>query len=237
MTTKRVARFFLHAAATAAILTAAAPAHAGRPFATEDAGVLEAGKCELEAFGARLTSREAPKETGWWVQPGCGLGLNSQLAVGGGRTKVEGESTTAVALIGKTFIRELTDDRFGVTLAYQLIGEGPPGESLEHAGTDLRAVLSAPLGGVLLHANLGWNRSEVDRINSTTWALAVEVPVGGGLDVGVESYGDDRTAAWLGIGARYALLPDKLFIDMSYALQAASARAKLLTVGLKIVLN
>lgn len=53
---------------------AASPANAGRPFATEDAGVLVAGECELEAYASRETAGDAPKETGWWVQLGCGLG-------------------------------------------------------------------------------------------------------------------------------------------------------------------
>lgn len=225
------------AAAAAALLVVAAPALAGRPFATEDAGVLEAAHCEFEAFAARLTARAAPKETGWWVQPGCGIGYRSQLALGGGRTKSDGAATSAVALAGKTFLRRLKDDRFGITLAYQFTGQTTASTSFELDGTDLDAVLSAPLGSAVVHGNLGWNRSRLDRIDATTWAVAIEMPIAGGVEVGAESYGDDRTPAWIGVGARFALVADRLFVDMSYAVQADGARARLLTVGMKLALD
>jgi hypothetical protein len=214
---------------------AASPAIAGRPFATEDAGVLAAGECELEAYALRQTAGDAPKETGWWVQPGCGVGFRTQLAAGGGRTKVESDRFTAAALSGKTWLRELGDDRTGVVLAYAVGGEKAPGGSFKHESTALAAVVSSPVAkDLLLHANLGWSRSQAGRLNSTTWALSLERTGDSGLDVGAEIYGDDQAAAWLGVGARYTLRPQKLFVDFSWAAQTNSARAKLVTVGLKL---
>ncbi|GIL05650.1 MAG: hypothetical protein BroJett031_21700 [Betaproteobacteria bacterium] len=214
---------------------AASPVIAGRPFATEDAGVLAAGECELETYALRQTAGDAPKETGWWVQPGCGVGFRTQLAAGGGRTKVESDRFTAAALSGKTWLRELGDDRTGVTLAYSIGGAKAPGGSFEHDSTALAAVVSSPVAKHLLwHANLGWSRSQAERLTSTTWALALERTSESGLDVGAEIYGDDHEAAWLGVAARYALRPEKLFVDVSWAVQTNSARAKQLTIGLKL---
>lgn len=213
----------------------ASPAIAGRPFATEDAGVLTAGECELEAYALRQTAGDAPKETGWWVQPGCGVGYRTQLAFGGGRIKVEPDRYTAAALSGKSRLHELTDEQTGVALAYAVGGEKAPGRSFKHESTALAAVVSWPVAkDLLLHANLGWSRSQAERLTSTTWALALERAGDSGLDVGAEIYGDDRAAAWLGVGARYALRPQKVFVDFSWAVQTNSARAKLVTVGLKL---
>jgi len=213
---------------------AASPASAGRPFATEDAGVLAAGECELETYLLRQTSGDAPKQAGGWVQPGCGVGFRTQLAAGGGRTKVESDRFTAAALSGKTWLRALGDDRTGVALAYAVGGERAPGGGFKRESTALAAVASSPVAkDLLLHANVGWSRSQAQRLNSTTWALALERTGDNGLDVGAEIYGDDRAAAWLGVGARYALRPQKLFVDSSWAVQTNSARAKLVTVGLK----
>jgi hypothetical protein len=92
-----------------------------------------------------------------------------------------------------------------------------------------------PLGALLLHANLGWNRGH--RISTTTWAVAFEYATAAGFDFGVEAYGDDRSAAFVGLGARYAVLAEKFFVDMSYAEQTDSARARSLTVGLKLAFN
>lgn len=227
-------RFIAQAAAAATLMGLSLPAFAGRPFATEDAGVLEPRSCELESFVARATAREAPRERGWWVQPGCGVGLHTQLAAGGGATRVEDESTRALALAGKTYVRQLQDDQAGFTVAYQVGWSKRPGESFKHGSTDVKGVLTVPLGELLLHANLGWNRAQIDRINSTTWAVAIEKPVGKGFDIGAEAYGDDRSDAWIGIGARYAVVPEKFFVDASYALQTDSARARLLTIGIKL---
>lgn len=199
--------------------------------------MVDPGSCEVEAFVSRVTARDTPRETGWWLQPGCGIGLRTQLALGGGRTRAVGSSIPSLALLGKTFLRELKDDRFGVTVAYQLVGQETSTRSLEHDLTDVKAVLTAPLGGPLLHTNLGWTRSRLEQLDSTTWALAVEVPVTPRFDLGVESHGDDRTAAWLGFGARYAVVADRFFVDLSYALQTSSARARLLTVGVKVALG
>lgn len=221
--------------AGALLALAALPALAGRPFATEDASVLAAGECELEAYALRQTAGDAPKETGWWIQPGCGVGFRTQVAAGGGRSKVESDRLSAAALSGKTWLREPGDEQTGVTLAYALRGEKAPAESFKHESTALAAVISSPLAKDLrLHANLGWSRSQADRQNSTTWALALEATGDGGLDFGAEIYGDDRAAAWLGVGARYALRPQKLFVDFSWAVQTNGARAKLGTLGLKL---
>ncbi len=178
---------------------------------------------------------DALKETGWWVQPGCGVGFRTQLAAGGGPSRVESDRFTAAALSGKTWLRELGDDRTGVTLAYSIGGAKAPGGSFKHDSTALAAVVSSPVAkALLLHANLGWSHSQAERLNSTTWALALERTGDNGLDVGAEIYGGDRAAAWLGVGARYAPRPQKLFVDFSWAVQTNSARAKLVTVGLKL---
>lgn len=199
------------------------------------AGVLTAGECELEVFALRQTAGDAPKETGGWAKPGCGIGYRTQLAFGGGRTKVEPDRHTAAALSGKTWLRELTDEQTGVALAYAVGGEKAPGRSFRHENTALAAVASSPVAkDLLLHANLGWSRSQAERLTSTTWALALERTGDGGLDVGAEIYGDDRSAAWLGVGARWALRPQKLSVDFSWAVQTDSARAKLVTIGLKL---
>lgn len=157
------------------------------------------------------------------------------MAFGGGRTKVEPDRLAAAVLSGKSWLRELGDEQTGVALAYAVGGEKAPGGSFKHESTALAAVVSSPVAkDLLLHANLGWSRSRAGRLNSTTWALALERTGDSGLDVGAEIYGDDRAPAWLGIGARYALCPQKLFVDFSWAVQTNSARAKLVTVGVKL---
>lgn len=209
------------------------PSWAARPFTTEDAGVIAGGDCELETFGSHVRARPDPSERGGWAQLGCGIGFNTQLAVGAGRFKSGDESNTAAALIGKTALRPLTDDSFGITLAYALQGIKPAGGQLRHADSSVALVVSIPHARWITHANLGISRSRLESKTAGTYALAIERLGEQGLDVGVEVFGKGGESPWIGTGARYAIMPEKLFVDLSFAVQSSDSHARQLTVGLK----
>jgi len=206
---------------------------AGRPFTTEDAGVIAAGDCELETFGSHVRARRDPSERGGWGQVGCGIGFNTQLAVGAGRFRSGDESSTVAALIGKTALRPLADDSFGITLAYALEGIKPSGRQLRHAGSSAALVVSIPHGRTIVHANLGIDRSRLESKTAGTYALAIERLGERGVDVGVEVYGQGGESPWIGTGARYAIKPEKLFVDFSFAVQSGGSDARQLTAGLR----
>jgi hypothetical protein len=208
------------------------PALAGRPFATEDAAVLEPRSCELEAFVARETARGADRVSGISALVGCGIGVQTQLGLGIGQDKAGGQKTSAVEMVGKTALVQPQDGRVGVTLAYGIAASKEPGASLRRDSSALGAVATVPWQDAMLHANLGWSRSHSNGIDSTTWALAYERPWGRGVDVGAEAFGDDRSAGWLGLAVRWTVI-EGLSFDASFAIQADSARAKLLTIGAK----
>ena len=206
---------------------------AGRPFTTEDAGVLAARDCELEAFGARLGARDEPLDRGGWGQLNCGVGIQTQLAVGAGRFESGDELRTITAVAGKTALRPLTDDSVGVALAYSLEGMRPSGRSMRHAGSTASLVISIPHGQTIVHGNLGIGRNHLESKTSGLYALAIERVGEQGVDVGVEIYGSSRESPWLGTGARYAIEADKLWADFSFAAQTGGGDARYLTVGLK----
>src|SRR6185295_9162342 len=91
---------------------------AGRPFTTEDAGVIDARTCELEAFGSHARAQTDPSARGAWAEVGCGIGFDTQLAFGMGRFNSVDGSRTAAAAMGKTALRPLSEDSFGMALAY-----------------------------------------------------------------------------------------------------------------------
>lgn len=215
--------------------TFAFTAWAGRPLATEDAGVLGRGECEIESYAGHVRDNSSPSVSTRWAQFGCGIGLNSQLAIGAGTERSEGELTKPAALMGKTFLRELTDEQTGFVLAYALFGAQDPGNSFKHDATELKGVVTAPRSGWLLHANLGSHYSHTSKLYSTVWALAVERPGAlGPVDLMAETYGDNHTAPWVQVAARWAVIPKRFYLDTSWGMQTDSARAKQVTVGLKI---
>lgn len=219
----------------AALLAGAATAaHAGRPLATEDADVLDPGACELEGFVARERASGTSAANGSTLQFGCGLGWHSQAALAHTRVRSDGETASAWALLGKTAIVPRADATPGLTLAWGLVAERIPGAATKHEATFLAAVATREWdGGWLAHANLGWWRSESASASTTTWNLALEKPVGAGVDVMGEFYGNDRTRAWLGLGLRWAAA-ERLSLNASYAVQDSAPRTRLWTVGFKV---
>jgi hypothetical protein len=213
----------------------ASPVWAGRPLATEDAGVLGQGECEIESFAGHFKDRSSPSATAFWAQYGCGFGGATQLAFGAGTEKSSGELTKVAALTGKTFLRELTDEQAGFTLAYTLLGAQVPSSNFKYEASELKGALTMPHDGWLLHANLGTHYAHQSRQYSSIWALAVERPGAlGPVDLMAEIFGDDRSATWMQVAARWTVVPKRFFLDTSWGVQADSARAKQLTIGLKV---
>ncbi|MBX3607868.1 MAG: hypothetical protein KF788_21525 [Piscinibacter sp.] len=213
---------------------AAQAAHAGRPLATEDADVLERGACEWESFAAHARADGEPSARGWTTQVGCGIGWRSQLALAYSRARSDGVTGEGLLLGGKTQLIPRDDQRTGWTLAWGLAGAKEDGGSFEHETSYLNLVATHTLAeGLTGHANLGWVRSESADASSTTWNLALEKAVGAGVDLMGEVYGDDRSDAWLGLGARWT--PHERFsVNASWARQGGSAGTTLWTLGFKL---
>lgn len=223
---------------TALILTtlgalAATPTWAARPFATEDASVMDAGECELEPSAVRTRARGGVKQSRWWVQAACAVGERTQLGLGGGAERGEGLRRHAVALFGKTALHHHSDQGPNFSLAYGAETGRERGDRWRYQGAGVALVASQRLGVSTWSANLGWSRDAIARRSSTTWALAWERPVIASLDAGVEVYGDDRESAWVGIGLRWGV-SDSLSLDASFARQTNSARTRVLNTGLTL---
>ncbi len=210
-------------------------AHAGRPLATEDAGILNKSECEWESFGARSTS-EGISVNVINTQVACGVGADTQLAVSAGRASSQGVSSNIYTLNAKTEVFKVKDST-AVTVAYGLIGTKAPGEGNRLSGLFVNGVVTQPVTDkITLHGNLGWNqdRSTADRTVTTSWNFAGEYAAGGGVDVVAEVYGDDRSkGANLGTGLRWQATKD-VSLNGSLAISTAKPREKLLTVGGKL---
>ncbi len=212
-----------------------AAVHAGRPLATEDAGVLERGACEWESFAASTRAQASPDAQTLSSQVGCGVGASTQLALAAARQANAGARIHVVALAGKSGLIEGTPSTPALTLAWVLAGTRTPSGSLWHEQTALNIVVSQPLAGALTgHANLGWTRTRSARQSAATWNLAAEYALANGVDVMAERYGQQHGAPWFGTGLRLAA-GAWLVVDASYARQSGSAKARLATLGAKLV--
>lgn len=225
-------RSALRAAVVSAALLLSATAHAGRPLQTEDAGVLDRGDCELELALGRERG-DAPSVRTASAQFGCGIGLRTQVAAVVERARADGGRAEAAGLAGKTALRPLTDGETGIALAWSFGYTRLPGERFERDASEVRAVLTHPAGAWLLHANLGWSRSALDRSDTTVWGAAVERTNLGPVDAMVELFGAGGEKAWASAGVRWHVVPERVFLDASWGRPLRGGGASRATVGAK----
>ena len=217
------------------LIGAAAPFHceAGRPLATEDADILDKADCEWEGVYARQTARRSPAENAWETQLGCGIGLSTQVALAYGEARAAGVKSRGVALVGKTGLIERKDDGIGLTVAWTIGGVKERNTDFKHEFSQLNLVATQEvLTGVTWHANLGWLRNQIDRKNFTTWNLAGEYAVGGGVDVVGEFYGEEHSKPWWGVGTRWQAT-EALSVNAGFGMQSERPRIREWSVGFK----
>ena len=216
------------------LLLVSTSALAGRPFTTEDAGVLGFGECEIEASFTVSNENGANEERGWWLQPGCGIGLRTQIAIGGGRVSQNDESSSQYSLVGKTWLKELTEDATGIAIAYGGGQTKQPGYDFLYDNAMITGVVSIPVHSSLVHLNLGWARSRLDNNNDTVWGIAWEKPNAfGPVDIGIESFGADSGAPWVQAGIRWNVIEDRFSLDASAGVQTGGAKGQAFSIGAK----
>lgn len=194
-------------------------ANAARPLVTDDAGILEAGECEIETFVERSRVRGEPAYLGGFVQPGCGIGLRTQLSLIGARTD-GAPATTQAGFAGKTALIAPTESGAGLTIGYSVEWSRPNGQSLRSDTGLLIAIATFPLKqNWLAHVNAGWQRIQQSRENTLFWGLAVERESAGDtrLDLMAETYRDGEASPWFAVGARYRAIDQRLSINGSIA--------------------
>lgn len=230
-TPPRIARL---AALAGGLALCQGPAAAGRPFSTEDAGVIGKGTCEVEAFTEQLRPSGGPNESGLSAQLGCGIIGATQLAFALASSKVAGEKSRAMLFSGKTQLVDGGENGPSFALAYFTSRDRAPGESWRSGASGAVAVVTAPLSIWLVHANLGVTAERDPSRNVTGWAVALERPaVIKGIDAGFELFGDDRNTHWAQVAARWHAVPESLLLDASVGRQTSGGRTDRLTVGLK----
>lgn len=220
-------------------LSLCSSAWAGRPFNTEDAGVIDKGKCEIEAVSEFLrwpysSEASAPNQRSHSAQLGCGVIEKSELALAWQHATAAGETTRALVLSGKTQFIDGGEERPSVTLAY-FIGRDRVAQEPWHSGArGATLVASVPHGAWWLHANLGVIAEQAPRRNLTQWALAFErMGVMQNIDAGFEFFGDDHHHEWAQLGTRWNFKPDRLLFDVALGRELGPKGMVLTSVGLK----
>lgn len=200
------------------LLAASSAAFAGAPMATEDADVLGRGECEWESSYQR-SKIEGLKINALGTKVGCHALEGTQLALGVGRAKAEGESATAVNLSGKTALIGRSNGGFGLSLAYGFNWSKAGGESLRYDSTSLALVASQGFGDFTLHGNLGLAKARGASGTDRFWALGGEYALSDSTDLLAETYGAEGSKPFYGVGVRFK--PNK---EWAFGVMASQSR-------------
>lgn len=216
----------------------ASQAHAGRPFQTEDAGVLPDSECEWQSIAQSSHIEHAGAERGWSSEIACGTPWLAQWALSYGQVRAESERSSHLTLSTKISIIDGSDDSFSLALAPGLdVSRAGDGHAYRRDGLALNVVWTQPLRGNWTgHANLGWRLDSPIQGRSsqhTTWAMAAQWAASETVSMGAEVYGVDRSRPWLGAGMLWDLT-NAWSVSAAYNLNRALPRASTLSVSAKL---
>lgn len=197
------------ALALGAVLTL--PAHAGRPLATDDAAIVEAGACQFEAW--REYARDAHAT---WLNPGCNPFGSTEFSLG--RARIHTDDTARLDLWQwqvKQMLRAYDDTRPGFALA--LGGQRMRGGDARELF--LNGIATVPLAGEaqLIHLNLGGLRLHADGQHShrATWGVAYDAEVAMATRASLEGFGVSGERSRWQLGLRHELMPGRVQLDAS----------------------
>lgn len=199
-------------------------AHAGRPLGTDDAGVADAGTCQIESWIERQDSQHT-----WFTSPACGV--VSGVEFGAEYVRPEHSSTAGVAAglalkwVPESWQMSTAWGDLGLGLKLSTGHAKPAGATWETS--DSTVALLASLNAtdtVSVHVNAGLTRDRASQVNGTLlnvaavwtpaspWLLFAETQAYNHTDV----FGKPVTSA----GVRYWLIPDKLGVDLTTSHQS-----------------
>lgn len=220
------------AIACALLGVAACGANAGRPLTTEDASILEAKACQLEAWVDR--SRDASAA---WAVPACNFGAGIEWQLGAARTFGEGTHRFSAAYAqAKAAFVPVDDHPWGVGLVLGV--QRFPLREAKRGWSDPFAIVPVSFrpgeSGALLHLNAGWMRDRAERRNVTLWGVAAEAPVGGTPFTALaEAFGENARNPFFRIGGRWTAIEGRLVFDLSAVTRQGGTRAeRYLSLGL-----
>jgi hypothetical protein len=207
-------------------------AHAGRPMAADDASILDANTCQLEAWAQRVDHQSE-----YWAAPACNFDNGWELALG--LVQVHGADGQRASRLGllqaKTVFRKQEPNGWGIGL---VLAQQPVAAGSARGDTSVNFPLTQSLMGdiVLLHVNAGWLRHHATGRNDVTWAVGAEWAVQQRLALTLESYGSRHSQSRLQAGIRYSVVPGRADLDASYGERlTARGRERALSLGVTLV--
>lgn len=219
----------------AGLAAGGAPAHAARPFVTDDARIVDPGGCQIETFSkrqSRLNERE------FWFLPACNPTGRVELTLG--RIQVDGNTpgdNRANLVQAKMLVKPLVTNGSGYAFSVGAT-RVTPFQAPHATNPYLNAIGSFSFADdrVVVHANLGAVADRQLDMTRGTWGLGAEVALNRRLYGIVEGYGQRADKPTRHIGLRVWIVPDRVQVDATVGRQNSGPPERAFrTVGLRIL--
>ena len=215
-------------------LLLATAVEAARPMVTDDARVVEARSCQLETW-TRFNRRGSE----YWALPGCNVGADTEVTLGGARGDSErGTATSDVVFQAKHLLRPLPPDGWGAAVAlgqvkHPAIDQG--GNLLGDFYVNVPVSLAFQGERRVLHLNAGWLHDRAAGRERATWGLGSEAWLDDRAQLIAEGYGQSGERPYYQGGLRFWLLPQRLQIDTTLGGQAGGGDVRWVSVGFRLL--
>lgn len=208
-------------------------AQAARPMITDDARLVDPRACQVESWARR--NRDS---TEFWALPSCNVTGNLELTFGGAVGRDSGGTrTTDVVLQGKTLLRRMEPNGWGVGLVLGNVRHPAINRDRNLLG-DVYGYVPASFSYLddrfVLHVNVGVLRDRHARRDRITWGIGSESQLSDRTWLIAETFGQNTGRPFLQIGVRHWIVPNHVQIDTTYGDRLGSAtREHWFSVGLR----
>ena len=213
----------------AAMLLYVAAAHAGRPFVTDDARLVERGGCQVEIFYKKPRAYSGFE---FGLLPACNP---SGIEYTAGLNRTEDERS--LVLQAKTVLKSLETNGWGFGFSVGAL-RVQPREGRDAWSPSVNGIASFSFldDRAVVHANLGAIRNGIEHETRPTWAVGLEAQLVAPRLLGiVETYGEKAEKPTRHIGLRYAVSPKRLQVDATLGEQKTGPARRFHTVGLRFL--
>ena len=197
----------------AVLLLASSFAHAGQPLFTDDAAVVAAKTCQLEAW---ILSNHDGRD--YVAQPACNFTGNLELSVGAGRARPnEGDSSSLLQLQAKAVLFAL-DDR---VWSFGAVGGAARDTGAPHGNSAFQLFYAKALASWYPREDveIDLNAGVANSYGQGTFALAgaaIQYTIVTNVQLLAEAFRAEPGPTRYQVGARFIIVPDRLEAYASY---------------------
>ena len=188
-------------------------AQAARPMMTDDARIVDPKSCQLESW-----VRDSKHITEYWAQPGCNVGENAEITIGGSLEGENGHSSFANEIYQiKSIIRPIDINQTGYSIV--LGNTRDPKRTMNKVIQDwyLNVPISYPYNDrLVIHTNLGVTHLTDERTEKINWGLSSEYNYNERVDLISEVFNQSSNSTYFQFGLRYWLIKNRAQIDTTY---------------------